>query len=101
MTPTATPPVEITVLSDATLEVRRLRKYRRAIRHSSVDGHRRMAPSVARSAGMPVPIYASGRMAGNRMTSRMDACPAITMMSRSIPRPTPPAGGMPYSRARM
>ena len=45
--------------------------------------------------------HPSGLMAGKRMTSRIEGRSAITMSSRSIPTPTPPAGGIPYSSARM
>src|SRR2546429_4932293 len=42
----------------------------------------------------------SGRSIGNRITSRMFVWSARIMSSRSIPMPTPPVGGMPYSSAR-
>src|SRR5205814_10444662 len=42
----------------------------------------------------------SGRSIGNRITSRMFVWSARIMSRRSIPMPTPPAGGMPYSSAR-
>ena len=38
---------------------------------------------------------------GNRMTSRMELEPVSSMTSRSMPMPSPAAGGMPYSSARM
>ena len=43
---------------------------------------------------------ASGRSRGNRMTSRIDGWLAKSMTSRSMPIPSPAAGGMPYSSAR-
>jgi hypothetical protein len=43
VTPTATPPVEITVFNEAVREFRRLRRYRREIRHSSFEGQRKVA----------------------------------------------------------
>ena len=42
----------------------------------------------------------SGRMWGKRMTSRMEALSVSSITRRSIPMPSPAAGGMPYSRAR-
>ena len=43
----------------------------------------------------------SGRKCGNRITSRMDGTSASTIANRSTPKPSPPAGGIPCSRARM
>jgi len=43
--------------------------------------------------------YFFGRSSGNRITSRIDSAPVSNMVSRSIPRPKPPAGGMPCSSA--
>jgi hypothetical protein len=40
-----------------------------------------------------------GRSNGNKITSRMDSAPVSSIVSRSIPRPKPPAGGMPCSSA--
>ena len=45
--------------------------------------------------------FASGLRCGKRMTSRMEGESVSSMIRRSMPRPSPPAGGMPYSRARM
>jgi len=42
-----------------------------------------------------------GRINGNKMTSRIDGLLVSTITRRSIPTPSPPAGGRPYSRARM
>ncbi len=42
----------------------------------------------------------SGRSVGKRMTSRIDSTSARIIVSRSMPMPMPPAGGMPYSSAR-
>jgi len=39
------------------------------------------------------------RRSGNRITSRMDSVPDNSMVSRSMPTPNPPAGGIPYSKA--
>ncbi len=47
----------------------------------------------------PSPSPASGRSVGKRMTSRIVAAPEISMTSRSIPIPSPPVGGRPYSSA--
>ena len=45
--------------------------------------------------------HPSGRMAGKRITSRMEGWSVSTISSRSTPTPSPPVGGMPYSSARM
>ena len=37
--------------------------------------------------------------AGNRTTSRIDSLPVSSITSRSIPRPIPPVGGIPYDSA--
>ena len=42
----------------------------------------------------------SGRSVGKRMTSRIESTLASSITSRSMPMPSPPVGGMPYSRAR-
>ncbi len=55
--------------------------------------------SVAHT-GLPSPSTSSF-MWGNSSTSRMDGASVSSMTKRSIPMPTPPAGGMPYSNARM
>src|SRR5207244_13619113 len=41
------------------------------------------------------------RMSGNRITSRIDRLLVSSITSRSIPTPSPPVGGSPYSSARM
>src|SRR5207253_10782765 len=43
---------------------------------------------------------ASGRRCGNRMTSRIDGALVKSITRRSMPIPSPAAGGMPYSSAR-
>jgi len=43
----------------------------------------------------------SGRMCGNRITSRIDGESVRNIASRSMPTPRPAVGGMPYSSARM
>src|SRR5688572_14537644 len=58
ITPTATPPVAMTVWSDANFEDRRDRRYRPAIRRSSRVGHRRIAPNPAAGASAP-PLFSS------------------------------------------
>ena len=42
----------------------------------------------------------SGRSVGNKMTSLIDSTPASSIATRSMPIPSPPVGGMPYSSAR-
>ena len=41
----------------------------------------------------------SGRIVGNSRTSRMEALSVSSMTRRSTPKPRPPVGGRPYSRA--
>ena len=43
----------------------------------------------------------SGRICGNRMTSRIEGELVSSITRRSMPMPQPPVGGRPYSRARM
>ena len=40
-----------------------------------------------------------GRNVGKAITSRIDGLSVISMTSRSMPMPSPPHGGSPYSRA--
>ena len=47
------------------------------------------------------PMPPSGRMVGNRMTSRIAGAPVSSITMRSMPMPSPPVGGRPYSSARM
>ena len=80
LTPTTTPPIAITLMSDSSFEPRRLRRYRQAIAElepRSFGAHRRKEDHVA----------------DVRVSVRY-------MNSRSMPMPTPPIGGMPYSIAR-
>ena len=80
LTPTTTPTIAITLISDSSFDPRRLRRYRHAIASSSEF----------------IPV-ASSETESRRGCS---ACPVRYMNSRSIPMPTPPIGGMPYSIAR-
>ena len=45
-------------------------------------------------------FYSSGRMCGNKSTSRIDGAFANSITTRSTPSPNPAVGGMPYSSAR-
>src|SRR6185369_9959443 len=45
-------------------------------------------------------VLYSGRISGNRITSRIDGWPVSSMTTRSTPTPSPAAGGMPTSSAR-
>src|SRR5439155_25777891 len=45
--------------------------------------------------------YSRFLISGNRITSRIDGLFVRSITSRSIPTPSPPVGGKPYSRARM
>lgn len=40
-------------------------------------------------------LYGRSRSAGNRITSRIASCSLSTMARRSMPKPSPPVGGMP------
>ena len=53
------------------------------------------SPSPARRRRAP----SSGRRVGKRMTSRIVSTPASSITSRSMPIPSPPVGGSPYSSA--
>ncbi len=44
-------------------------------------------------------FYFMGRIVGNNKTSLIDAESVSTITIRSIPMPTPPVGGIPYSSA--
>jgi multidrug efflux pump len=57
---------------------------------------RQRVEALARHRAQP-----SRRSAGNRITSRMLALSVSSITRRSMPMPQPPAGGMPYSSARM
>ena len=83
-------------LLDGELQERRRRRegVKRTVRRE--DGGR-PTPGEARPAAHP----ASGRSSGNSSTSRIDGCPQRLMTSRSTPRPSPPAGGIPCISARM
>ena len=43
--------------------------------------------------------FSKGFIVGNRITSRMELAPHSSMAQRSMPKPRPPVGGMPYSSA--
>ena len=49
----------------------------------------------------PSDLHCSRFNAGNRITSRMVGLSVNSIIRRSMPMPTPPVGGMPYSSARM
>ena len=65
------------------------------------SGRRRRRPQRPARRRAAAATAASGRIAGNRITSRIAAAPAISITSRSSPIPSPPVGGSPYSSARM
>ena len=82
ITPTVTPPSAIHVISD---------------RRPSAATGAEVVPS-----DVPVQSVQSSILnIGKRITSRIDGWLAITIKNRSTPIPTPPVGGIPYSRARM
>ena len=61
----------------------------------------RTKPRRASAACGPGSSYLhSGRISGNRITSRMEGESVNSMTRRSMPMPSPAVGGMPYSRAR-
>ena len=47
---------------------------------------------------MPIPALGY-RKAGNSTTSRIVSRPVSSITKRSIPKPSPPVGGIPYERA--
>src|SRR5215467_2517062 len=59
--------------------------------------HHTILPDSWRSS----PRQLRGLMSGNRMTSRIEGLFVRSITRRSIPTPSPPVGGRPYSRARM
>ena len=59
------------------------------------------AEAVSAAAAIAFFSESSGFIVGNRSTSRMDAASVRNMTRRSIPMPTPPVGGRPYSIAVM
>ena len=63
-----------------------------------LEGEAASASSRLVVAAPPAPR--SGRRRGNRITSRIDGESVKSMVSRSIPIPSPAVGGIPYSRAR-
>ena len=80
LTAMVTPPMAITLISDSSFESAAAAQV--APRDGQLEaGH-------------------SGRSVGKRMTSRMFGVFVRYMNSRSMPMPTPPIGGMPYSMAR-
>ena len=50
-------------------------------------------------AGLRAVCQSSGFMVGKSSTSRMEALSVSSITSRSTPKPSPPVGGIPYSRA--
>ena len=73
---------------------------RPAVSHAASSASLR-AGAVLRPLGPARRSQDSRRSAGNRITSRMLGLSVSSMISRSMPMPQPPAGGMPYSSARM
>ena len=60
-------------------------------------------PSRLRAFAIVIDVHAFDsrrRMCGNKMTSRIDGLPVRTITRRSMPIPSPPVGGRPYSSAR-
>ena len=77
--------------------------------HAGLEARRPVGPHEYRDAGGQcqadgdehhVAQVHSGLSIGKRITSRMFGWSVSTIISLSIPSPTPPVGGMPYSRAR-
>ena len=94
MTPTATPPIAMTVMSEAAATAPPAPQV--ADRDPPLEPGRQ--PQQLAQSGRRHRY--SGRMAGKRITSRMEGWPVSSMSSRSTPTPSPPVGGIPYSRAR-
>ena len=66
-------------------------------RHRLVEGQaERVEQRVER---VPLLRAHRDRSAGNRITSRIASLPVSTIVSRSIPIPQPPVGGIPYESA--
>ena len=76
----------------------RLLAARRQVAHgdAQLPGHRSPQPASFSPPSRP----ASGRMWGNRITSRIEGEPVSSIASRSIPTPQPPVGGRPCPSAR-
>src|SRR5262249_54649740 len=60
-----------------------------------------LARRTARAGRMRHAIHSRFLISGNRITSRIDGLLVSSMTSRSMPTPSPPVGGSPYSSARM
>ena len=91
------------------LAVLRRRQRRAQARHPAADNQHVRKPMRQRTAVEPKQVTAgldvlshgaSGRSMGKRITSRIEAEFVRSMTRRSMPMPSPPAGGIPCSRAR-
>ncbi len=74
-------------------------RFARQLRPQRLE-HRKPADTGVEHADRRVVHSTSGRMCGNRITSRIDGESVRNIARRSIPTPSPAVGGMPYSNAR-
>ena len=88
----------------AGLQARRIgRRGLRMGRQQRRGQHQRDGMGTQQAGAVHVPpqwLVVSRRSAGNRITSRMLGLSVSSIISRSMPTPQPPVGGMPYSSAR-
>ena len=69
-----------------------------AVRAQITSGDEQLEATHSLSSSRILPIRSmgpSGRSSGNRITSRIEREPVRIIVSRSIPMPSPPVGGMP------
>ena len=95
-TPAATPRIENSVTSRSTAGRYGERKYRRATNHSNrmVKSHQGKDTLCAARTGSGVLPRLRARNSGKRITSRIDCESVSSMVSRSMPMPSPAVGGM-------
>ena len=89
---------EYELLRTLSLDAGRVVTYQKLLRR--VWGGRPAPETQRRAAGQPRAPHPSRRMYGKSSTSRIDAESVSSITRRSMPRPWPPVGGRPYSRAR-
>src|SRR5260221_13466014 len=88
----------VQVLAPFTIELKDLVDRRRLTLQLGRAAHSiRIAPDELEGQHQPA---VSGRITGNRITSRIDGWSVSNMTRRSMPMPRPPHGGSPYSTAR-
>ena len=106
MTPAAIPRIEITEITDTMVCLRFARRYRSAMNASNfiVETNRNYELRITNDelkignssfVTRHSSFVCSGRSNGNRITSRIDCEFVRTMVSRSMPIPSPAVGGIP------